>query len=177
MEPFGNKILLLAGGAMGAGKTSFAGLLTLLLNRGEGVVVDSFTTDDFWYERGNGTYDFDPTYLGEAHSWNEARVEDCMLQSPVDHKEAEYHIIIVHNTFATNWETDKFIPYAEAHGFAIINPMLRHLHNNKSVHVKDPQIIKTCEHKIARSFCDDFDQMAKDVEFYKRELSLMKEEA
>jgi hypothetical protein len=171
MKPYGNKILLLVGGAMGSGKTSFAQFLRDLLGSAGGVTVDSFTTDDFWYERGNGTYDFEPSLIGEAHSWNESRVEDCMLKSPVDHNESEYHIIIVHNTFAAKWEADKYLPYAEAHGFSVINPIMRQLHDGSSIHVKDPQIIEQCLSKIACSFYNHKDE----VTFFKRELELIQE--
>ena len=173
MKPYGNKILLLVGGAMGSGKTSFAQFLQDLLGLSGEVAVDSFSTDDFWYERGNGTYDFDPNLLGEAHSWNEARVEDCMLKSPVDHDESKYHIIIVHNTFAATWEAENYVPYAKAHGFGVINPIMRQLHDGRSQHVKDPQII---EQRLSAIACSFYNHKS-EADFYKREVDLMKEEA
>ena len=171
MKPYGNKILLLVGGAMGSGKTSFAHFLQDLLGTAGDVAVNSFSTDDFWYERGKGKYAFDASLLPEAHAWNESRVEDCMLKSPVDHDEARYHIIIVHNTFAAKWEAETYLPYAEAHGFSVINPIMRQLHDGRSQHVTDPQIIEQCLSKIACSFYNN----QKEAKFYKRELELIGE--
>ena len=173
MKPYGNKILLLVGGAPGSGKTSFATFLSDLLGSTGGVTVDSFSTDDYWYERGKGEYAFNASLLPEAHAWNEARVEDCMLKSPVDHDESKYHIIIVHNTFAATWEAEHYVPYAEAHGFSVINPIMRQLHDGRSQHVKDPQII---EQRLSAIACSFYNHKS-EADFYKREVDLMKEEA
>ena len=139
------------GGTMGSGKTTVTELLENLLQSAKNVCVETFTTDDFFIES-DGTYRFQGSQIQEAHAWNEARVEDAMLKSPVDHGDKEFHLIIVHNTFGESWEAEKFQPYAETHGFFLINTMCRTLHNGVSEHVSDMDIVDGCSEKIALSF-------------------------
>ncbi len=37
-----------------------------------------FSTDEYWYKRGNGKYAFEATLIGKAHQWNIDRVEKAM---------------------------------------------------------------------------------------------------
>lgn len=72
------KRLIIMRGLPGSGKSTLA--------RTFGGTI--LSTDDFWMQ--TGKYDFDPTKLSEAHTWNQRRTEECMV---------EYEpIIVIDNT-------------------------------------------------------------------------------
>ena len=141
------KILVLLGGIPGSGKTTLAELFDKLLNSH----VDTFSTDEFFTDE-NGTYTFNGNKIKDAHEWNASRTEQAMICSPAEVNKTVTHVVIVHNTFAELWETDQYKQLAEAHGFFLINLICRRLHDGKSSHVDDQDIVDRCSEKIARSF-------------------------
>ncbi|XP_078078355.1 uncharacterized protein LOC144499779 [Mustelus asterias] len=91
----GNKELVFMRGPPGSGKSTLSRLL--LGQNPNGVVL---STDDYFCR--NGGYWFDPSFLGEAHEWNQNRAKQSMDEgrSP----------IIIDNTNIQAWEMK---PYAQ----------------------------------------------------------------
>lgn len=72
--------MILMRGIPGSGKSYRAEVLAEVL-RLHGLNAQIFSTDDYWYERSKDgkTYDFDVTYIKEAHAWNQDRVRNFLL--------------------------------------------------------------------------------------------------
>jgi predicted kinase len=68
-----------------------------------------FSTDDF-FTTADG-YDFEPSQIGQAHLWNQQRVETAMM--------AGVPTIVVDNTNIMYWEMKPYIQYADKHGYEI----------------------------------------------------------
>ena len=68
-----------------------------------------FSTDDFFTT--DDGYDFEPTQIGQAHLWNQQRVETAMM--------AGVPTIVVDNTNIMYWEMKPYIQYADKHGYEI----------------------------------------------------------
>jgi len=74
---------------------------------------DAFTfveADDYWIRR-DGVYDFNPKLIKNAHEFCFKTLEDWMLNYGFS--------IIVSNTFTQIWEMQKYVDFAEEHGFEL----------------------------------------------------------
>ncbi|XP_067842062.1 uncharacterized protein [Heptranchias perlo] len=91
----GDKVLIFMRGPPGSGKSTLSRLL--LAQSPNGVVL---STDDYFCQ--NGVYWFDPSFLGEAHDWNQNRAKQSMDEGRTP--------IIIDNTNIQAWEMK---PYAE----------------------------------------------------------------
>jgi predicted kinase len=67
------------------------------------------STDDFFTTEGG--YDFDSAQIGQAHSWNQRRVETAMM------KKTEH--IVVDNTNIMFWEMKPYVLLADKYGYEI----------------------------------------------------------
>ena len=93
------KTLIITRGPSGSGKSKLT----------EQLDAPVFSSDDFWMS--TGTYDFDPQYVDESHSWNQGRVEEAMQGgSPV---------IVVDNTNAQFWEMKPYVKMAQKYGYSV----------------------------------------------------------
>uniref|UniRef100_A0A3Q1FF34 NEDD4 binding protein 2 n=1 Tax=Acanthochromis polyacanthus TaxID=80966 RepID=A0A3Q1FF34_9TELE len=88
------KLLVLLRGAPGSGKSTLA---RALLEHNPGGVI--LSTDDYYYH--NGTYQFDPTTLGEAHEWNHKRAKEAFKKGTKP--------IIIDNTNMQSWEMRPYV--------------------------------------------------------------------
>ena len=93
------KKLIICRGISGSGKS------TLAKELGKGGVV--YSSDDFFIQ--NGKYVFDAKKLGEAHKWNQNRVEEAMKQgmSP----------IVADNTNTMKFEIKPYLQLAMRYGY------------------------------------------------------------
>lgn len=96
-----NKILYIMRGLSGSGKSTLAKKL------GVGGVV--YSTDDFFMQ--DGSYNFDPTKLGEFHEANLKRAIEAMKQgiSP----------IVIDNTNVQSWESKLYVEAGMKYGYQI----------------------------------------------------------
>ena len=96
-----NKILYIMRGISGSGKSSIA---KQLANEN-----DIFSTDDFFTIEGK--YQYDPSMIGHAHQWNQARVSMAMKKgiSP----------IVVDNTNIEAWEAKPYVEEGLKQGYQI----------------------------------------------------------
>jgi len=97
------KTLIVSRGPSGSGKSSMSRKLSEQLN------APVFTTDDFFMQ--SGSYQFDPSQLGQAHEWNRQRVEESMR--------GETPLIIVDNTNTQFWEMKPYVQLAQQYGYAV----------------------------------------------------------
>jgi len=98
------KTLLLIRGLPGSGKTTLAKELAALQ---PGAVC--VAADDFFMV--HGKYCFDPTLLTEVHERCERAAELAMRNAA--------SLVIIHNTFSQRWEMQRYMNYAEEHGYRV----------------------------------------------------------
>jgi len=98
------KTLLLIRGLPGSGKTTLAEELAALQ---PGAVC--VAADDFFMV--HGKYCFDPTLLTEVHERCERAAELAMRNAA--------SLVIIHNTFSQRWEMQRYMNYAEEHGYRV----------------------------------------------------------
>lgn len=97
--------LILIRGLPGAGKSEMSRLF-------DGPV---FAADDYFYERGEGRYDFDPRLLPQAHQQCQERTLLALSDGGCT--------VIVTNTFSQRWELEPYLKMAEdgSHGVWVID--------------------------------------------------------
>lgn len=115
---FQDKTMFISRGVPGSGK-SFATrrvgnfVITQLQLPAELPIFCTFSTDDFWMDE-NG-YNFNPSRLGEAHNWNQKRVEQaCMKQVPfvaVDNTNTTYKEMKAYIYLAKFWNYEVCMVY------------------------------------------------------------------
>lgn len=96
-----DRVLNIVRGLSGSGKTTLARKLAPHAN---------FAADDF-FEKPDGSYDFDPKLLSVAHLECQRRV--------AEHMAAGVSPIAVHNTFAESWEAEPYWLLAYCHGYTV----------------------------------------------------------
>ena len=100
------KTLYIMRGLPGSGKSTRAKQLRLQ----NASICDLYSTDDYW-ERPDGTYDFNIDLIKDAHIWNQQRTHKGM-QACVDH-------IIIDNVNTTLREMMPYIKLGVHYGYAI----------------------------------------------------------
>ncbi len=97
------KLLIIARGPSGSGKSRMTKEVSEQYN------APVFSADDFWMI--NGKYQFDSDYIGEAHFWNQGRVEESM--------QGDASVIIVDNTNAKFHEMKPYVQMAQKYGYSV----------------------------------------------------------
>jgi predicted kinase len=93
-------------GLPGSGKSTMA---KMIADKVEGII---FSTDDFWYQGGNGLYDFDVDKLRQAHLWNQRRtIKEMQAEDSAD--------IIIDNTNITRKEALPYIVMAGIYEYEV----------------------------------------------------------
>lgn len=131
-----DKTLYILRGVSGSGKTTLAKTLETSL----GYSSTAISADDYWYERGDGKYDFDPTLLGEAHKYCRKRVRLCMLYS--------MNNIILHNTTTTEREIEPYLELAEEYDYKVVSLIVENRHGNGSVHNVPKGVVEGQEKRL-----------------------------
>ncbi|GLV31901.1 hypothetical protein CBL_07661 [Carabus blaptoides fortunei] len=104
----GAKVLVILRGLPGSGKSHLARLIvTTTINEDPQRFI--YSTDEYFLR--NGTYQFNPNMLGDAHEWNKRRVFEAMMlgMSP----------IVVDNTNTEMWEMKPYAGFAVQYGYAV----------------------------------------------------------
>lgn len=102
-----NKLILVRG-LPGSGKSYLAEKLQQEFIKA-GLTCSVYSTDDFFVYDNN--YNFDPTLLSVAHTWNRGRVMRSMMKK-VD-------VIIVANTFTKTWEVEPYYNDSKKFGYTL----------------------------------------------------------
>lgn len=93
-------------GVPGSGKSTVAQEIADIL--GETSII---STDDFWYQLGDGEYAFNPDLLGRAHKWNQARCAKLMVEGEP--------VIIVDNTNIKKAHVKPYLMLAEIFDYEV----------------------------------------------------------
>lgn len=121
------RCLYLIRGIPGSGKSTFA----------KELVPDFLVCEaDKFFMRDN-EYQFNPSKLGQAHSWCQKIVETYMKDGEL------YPKIAVSNTFTTERELQPYFDLAEKYDYVVFSVIVENRHGNESVHnVSDETINK-----------------------------------
>lgn len=124
-------MLLLVRGLPGSGKTTLVRTIEALTT---GIDVASISADEF-FEKPDGSYDFRPEFLPQAHEWCRYATETEMTSG--------HNLVMVHNTFTQDWEMEPYFELARKHGFICKTIICENRHAGTSVHdVPDASISK-----------------------------------
>ena len=99
-----NLKLILVRGVSGSGKTTYA---KKLMNNDSS--LSHYEADMFFYT--NGSYDFNPSKLKDAHAWCKNKTEEDLRNGKS---------VIVSNTFTQKWEIEPYIELGKKYGAEII---------------------------------------------------------
>ena len=110
-----NKTLYLVRGIPGSGKSTFAKHLDGFLRE----------ADMYFINREDGSYNFDPSKIKDAHNWCRQEVESIM-------KEEEN--VIVSNTFTQEWEMDAYYQLAKQYGYQVFSVIVENRHEGVNQH-------------------------------------------
>ncbi len=108
------KTLILLRGLPGSGKSTLAKTFG-----GIHIEADMFFMKD-------GEYKFDPTMLKHAHNWCHDVVENWMDEGQ--------ELIIVSNTFTTEWEMDYYFTMAKLKGYMVHSVIVENRHGGVNEH-------------------------------------------
>ncbi len=71
-------MMILMRGVPGSGKSTAARILQKVMQTVGTRPCEIFSTDDYWYREQSGVYNWNPSKVGAAHSWNQARVKQAI---------------------------------------------------------------------------------------------------
>jgi predicted kinase len=108
------KTLILLRGLPGSGKSTLAKTFG-----GMHIEADMFFMKD-------GKYKFDPTMLKHAHNWCHDVVENWMDEGE--------ELIVVSNTFTTEWEMDYYFTMAKLKGYIVHSVIVENRHGGVNEH-------------------------------------------
>jgi predicted kinase len=108
------KILFIVRGLPGSGKSTFASTISDVY----------FEADQFFMK--NGSYEFDPSKIRDAHAWCLSQVDSMMSQSEPR--------IAVSNTFTQEWEMSAYYDIAKKHGYKVFSVIVENRHGGKNKH-------------------------------------------
>lgn len=108
------KVLFLIRGLPGAGKTTFANLIS-----------DFVLSSDMFFETENG-YEYDPLKVRGAHAWCEAQTEHAMKRMIAR--------VAVANTFTEEWELLPYIDMSQKYGYQVHSIIVENRHGGQNSH-------------------------------------------
>lgn len=104
------KSLILVRGAPDSGKTTIARSILSGDQIGIGKITKAFFESDFWFSR-TGTYQYDPSNVGEADGWCLKQCESAMV--------ANTNLIVIANDFILLWQLELYHKLAEEYGYSV----------------------------------------------------------
>jgi len=118
--------LYLIRGCPGAGKSTFAKELELLIEIGCGDYGDACAVEaDNFFISGEGDYRFDAKKLHAAHEW---------CRTEVEHRLRNGYNVIVSNTSTTEKEVKVYQDLAEKYGAKFVSLIVENRHNGVNLH-------------------------------------------
>ena len=112
-----NKTLIILRGISGAGKSTFANLIS------EPKVI---CTADDWFMK-DGEYKFDATKLGHAHRACQVKFEKALDDPEVDN-------IVISNTNAKSSDYNFYVDKAKERGIRVVFVVLEKRHDSENIH-------------------------------------------
>lgn len=120
----------------GAGKTELANTIKDVSKTGK---VELVSADDWMVDK-SGKYDFDRSILKENHAKCRAQTEE--------HMQTGMQVVIVHNTFTTDWEMESYFELASSYGYKIRTVIIENRHGSENVHGVPAEHIKRMEDRF-----------------------------
>ncbi len=110
-----DRVLYLVRGLPGSGKSTFAKQLG----------GDHFEADMFFVGE-DGSYDFKPELIKEAHNWCRHNVMSAMKEGSPK--------VVVSNTFTMDWEMSAYYLMAEELGYVVFSIIVENRHKGQNIH-------------------------------------------
>jgi energy-coupling factor transporter ATP-binding protein EcfA2 len=129
------KELILVRGLPGSGKTSLANSITALSKTGSSAII---CADDF--RMVDGVYVFESITNGEAH-------HKCR-EATKNHLKGGVAMVIVHNTFTTDWEMDTYFELGKRYGYVVRTVIVENRHGGTNIHGVDVVTLKRMEDRF-----------------------------
>lgn len=126
------KSLVIVRGVPGAGKSTFANLLS----GGDDEIV--CTADDYFMQ--DGEYKWDATKLGEAHRTCQEKCKKLMEHSA--------RLVIVANTSVRGKDFEPYIDLAERYGYQVFSVIVENRHGNDNVHNVPDDVVDSMKRKF-----------------------------
>jgi predicted kinase len=110
-----DKVLYLVRGLPGSGKSTFSKNLG-----GKHFEADMYFTGP------DGSYNFVPESISEAHNWCRHSVMDAMKNGEP--------LVVVSNTFTMKWEMEAYYLLAQELGYMVFSIIVENRHGGKNLH-------------------------------------------
>jgi predicted kinase len=110
-----SKDLILLRGVPGSGKSTLAEVIG-------GVVFEA----DMYFVAPDGSYQFDPTRIKDAHNWCRHKVMETMKSGEPK--------VIVSNTFTQEWEMESYYILADELGYRVFSIIAENRHGGSNQH-------------------------------------------
>ena len=131
-----SKKLIIMRGLSGSGKSTLAKELVAIERQRQVELPQIFSTDEFFFERETGEYNFDGSKLAEAHAWNQQRVEGLMrdLYAYRGGQGWQSVTLIVDNTNTMMSEAQPYVELARKYGYNV------EFHEPTTPWARDPKV-------------------------------------
>ena len=126
-------------GLPSSGKSTFANTFASAISAEHGIEIKAHAADDYFYEKGNGSYAFDVAELGAAHAQCFRRV-----LSDLETK----GIAIVANTNVKQTEINKYKKLADSLEALFTSIVVEKRHDNKNSHNVPQEILDRMEREF-----------------------------
>lgn len=114
--------LILLRGVPGSGKSTLG---EIILQTTQQQKPDVLSADNLFVDE-NGTYNFDPTRLKEAHNLCQQKCAERMR--------LEFSKIVVANTFTQEWEMEPYFEMAKRYNYRVHTIIVENRHGSTNIH-------------------------------------------
>lgn len=143
-----DKVLIIMQGVPGSGKSHLATSITqdYRLSEFDYTATLIASTDEYWVNNPEREYAFDGSKLGEAHAWNQARVEDAMT------RQWAVPVIVVDNTNVLYRHAKPYFELADKHGYQVqvirVDPGLKECLRRNAERPENRRVPEVTVHKM-----------------------------
>ena len=119
MDKPADKFLVILRGVSGSGKTTY---VNRLIKKAHGlckILSSQVCSADYYFERPDKVYDFNPKLLPNAHAWCLKQVKLAMEDFDAVSFTGDTDLIIVDNTNICHWQYQKYIELAKERGYKV----------------------------------------------------------
>ena len=132
-----SKELFLIRGLPGSGKTTFA---KKMAKRRFFQNYPVWEADEYFVNDDNGKYEFNPSYLREAHRWCKDRCIYSMSK--------KVNKIFISNTFTEEWEMVVYFELAKQYGYNVTTIIVENRHDGVNIHGVDEKKLEVMKKRF-----------------------------